>query len=143
MIHFIQESPARRVYMLLFPTLLLFASCANKMAFQTSTITPAATGSVKIKKDNNGNYAVNIHVTHLAPPDRLTPPKKVYVAWLVTDKETAKNIGQLHTSKGFFTRKYKASLETVSVDKPIRVFISAEDYPIAVFPGSPVVLTAQ
>lgn len=141
--NFTLSIPAHFVRMILFFALVLTTSCAQKMTFQTSTITPAATGKVKIKKDNNGNYAVSIHVTHLAPPDKLTPPKKVYVAWLVTENERARNIGQLNSSKGFLSRKYSASLQTVSVYKPIRVFISAEDNATAAFPGSPVVLSAQ
>jgi hypothetical protein len=136
-------TPAHCVRLILLMAVVLTTSCAKKMAFQTSTVVPTAEGKVKIKKDNNSNYSISIKVTHLAPPDRLTPPKKVYIAWLVTENERARNLGQLKSTKGFFTRKYSGSLDAVSVYKPIRIFITAEDNPTPAFPGSPTVLTAQ
>jgi hypothetical protein len=140
---FTPGATARYVRMILLAVVVLATSCAKKMTFQQSTVVPTAEGRVKIKKDDNGNYAINLKVTHLAPPDRLTPPKKVYIAWLVTENERARNIGQLRSTKGFFTRKYNASLDAVSVYKPIRIFITAEDDATPTFPGSPTVLTAQ
>ena len=54
------------------------------MHFSTSSVVPAARGSVKVKNDDNGNYSVAVKVTHLAPADRLTPPKKGYFVWSET-----------------------------------------------------------
>jgi hypothetical protein len=131
----------RAGYTFLFSALVLMTSCSRKMTFQTSSITPAAQGSVKVKKDNNNNYSIHVQVSHLAPPDKLTPPKQVYVVWMVPENSRTRNIGQLVTSKGFLSGKYKASLKTVTTFKPDRFLISAEDNPAVSFPGTPVILT--
>ncbi|MEJ7588034.1 MAG: hypothetical protein WKI04_10790 [Ferruginibacter sp.] len=49
------------------------------MTFATSSIAPAATGKVKIKKDDNDNYAIDVTVPHLAPHYKLPPPRETYV----------------------------------------------------------------
>ena len=60
-------------------------SCASKFYFNQSSVVPAAEGMVKVKKDNNNNYSISVIVNHLAEPDRLQPPKKVYVVWMATN----------------------------------------------------------
>ncbi len=54
---------------------LSLASCAKKISFQTSSVVPAAQGSVKVKKDNNNNYSIDLNVIRLADPKRLNPRK--------------------------------------------------------------------
>jgi len=61
----------------LIAAILLFNSCSKKIAFQISPVTPAAEGFVKVKQDNNKNYAIDIELTNLAAPDRLQPPYKI------------------------------------------------------------------
>src|SRR5688572_28989951 len=48
--------------------LLILSSCSNKVAFNTSTVMPTAEGSVKVNRDNNSNYSIDIHIKHLANP---------------------------------------------------------------------------
>ena len=104
-----------------------FSSCATKATFATSTVVPAAEGKVKIKKDGNDNYKIELNVEHLADPKRLTPSKEYYVVWAQTDNDVVKNLGQLKSSTGWFSDTRKASLETVSPFKPNTIFITAED----------------
>ena len=54
----------------------MLPSCARKMSFQTSTVVPAAEGSVKVKKNRNKNYDINLSLIRLAAPSRLDPPKR-------------------------------------------------------------------
>ena len=114
------------------------SSCAKKMIFATSTIAPAATGQVTIKTNKNDNYSIDVSLKNLAPPDKLTPPREVYVVWVETESNGAKNIGQINTSK-----KLKASLSTHVPFKPINVFITAEDNKNVQYPGNTVVLTTK
>lgn len=75
---------------------------------------------------------------NLAPSNKLTPPREVYVVWVETESNGAKNIGQINTSK-----KLKASLSTYVPFKPINVFITAEDNKNVQYPGNTVVLTTK
>ncbi len=123
--------------------LLLFSSCSTKMTFLNSTVVPAAEGSVKVDKDDNGNYDLELNVTRLTEPSRLQPSKAVYVVWLVTDNNGTKNIGQLKSSTSLFSSELKASLHTVSSFKPKRIFVTAENDANLQHPGTQVVLTTK
>lgn len=46
-----------------------FSSCARKISFSNSSVVPAATGKVKVKKDKNDNYRINVDIEHLAAPN--------------------------------------------------------------------------
>lgn len=118
----------------------LAQSCAKKIAFQRSSVVPAAEGSVKVKKDKNSNYTIDLDVIHLADPKRLNPSKEVYIVWMGTENNGTKNVGQLKTSSSMFSKALKSSLSTVTAFKPIRIFITAEDNATVQYPGSQVVL---
>ncbi|RYD70473.1 MAG: GNAT family N-acetyltransferase [Sphingobacteriales bacterium] len=49
----------------LLATALLLTSCATREKFVTSTVVPAAVGEVKVKKDDNNNYRVEISVENM------------------------------------------------------------------------------
>lgn len=119
------------------------SSCARKMTFSTSSVVPAAQGSVKVSKDNNKNYVIKISITNLAEVERLQPQKLTYVVWMVTNEGLTKNIGQLISSKSFLSKKLKASLKTVSSFKPVKIFITAENDPGIQYPGYQVVLSTD
>ena len=119
------------------------ASCAKKIIFQTSAVVPAATGKVKIKKDDNKNYSIDIKLENLAPANRLSPPRNLYVVWVSTQDNGVKNIGQIAPSSSFLSGKVKASLRSVSPFKPTRIFITAEDNKDNLYPGSQEVLTTR
>ncbi|MGI8950513.1 MAG: hypothetical protein ACR2FN_02900 [Chitinophagaceae bacterium] len=116
------------------------ASCAKKITFQPSAVVPAAEGRVKIKKDNNNNYKIDLKIIRLSNPGRLSPPKNTYVVWIETQSNGVKNIGSLNTSSGWFSKTLKSSLEAVTPFKPVSLFITAEDNANIQYPGSQVVL---
>ena len=128
------------IALLLFITLLL-QSCSDEIPFLTSSVVPSAEGSVKVKKDQNNNYNIELNVERLAEPKRLTPPKEVYIFWMETAEKRTKNIGQLVTSRSFFSKMLISSLETVASDKPTRFFITAEDDANVQYPTEQVVLS--
>ena len=130
-------------YILLISSLIFVGgACARKVAFTPSTVVPAARSSIKIKRDNNSNYAIRISISNLAPAKELIPSRRTYVVWIETDKGI-KNIGQLKSGSGLFSKALKASLETVTSFKPSRIFITAEDDPALLHPGMQVVLTTR
>lgn len=123
--------------------LFYFSSCTRKINFQGSSVVPAARGEVKVKKDHNNNYRIQVSLNNLAEPGRLQPPKKTYVVWMETGENLTKNIGQINSSTGFLSGKLKASFETVSSTKPTKIFLTSEDDPNVQYPGSQVVLSTN
>jgi hypothetical protein len=123
--------------------LLTISSCARKAVFQTSTVVPAARGSVKVKKDNNNNHLISVNIRDLAEPDRLQPPMTTYVVWMVTDENSTKNLGQIQTGTKFLSKSLKGSFKTVSSFKPVRIFITAENEAAIQFPGMYTVLSTN
>ena len=138
-------SPFRKVFLATLAIGILFflASCSSTSHFLNSSVVPSAKGTVKVKKDNNNNYAIKISIQHLTEPDRLQPSKETYVTWMVTENNVTRNMGQINTSTSLFSKKYKAYFETVSSFKPIKIFITAENDGSIQYPGSQVVLTTE
>ena len=129
---------------LFFSTLIFsFTSCAKKVSFQTSSVVPAARGHVKVKKDANKNYQIQIRINDLAEVDRLQNANKAYVVWMETDDLIIKNIGQIKSDSGFLSSKLKASFETVTSFKPEKIFITAEENADVQYPNNQVVLTTK
>jgi hypothetical protein len=121
-------------------SIFLFQSCAKKINFANSEVVPGAEGRVKLKKDRNKNYSMDIDIVNLAQPDKLNPPRQTYVVWVQTEDNGQKNVGQLKTSSGLFSKALKASLEAVTPYRPVSVYITAEDDASIQYPGSQVVL---
>lgn len=110
-------------------------SCTKKIPFLTSAVVPAAEGWVKVKEDRNKNYTIELNVTRLADPQRLTPPKSIYVVWIDTQQSGQQMIGQLRMSKSL-----NSSLKTMTPHKPIGIFITAEDDINIKYPNSQVIM---
>ncbi len=138
----ITQKTTKSIFSIAITFFLVFtlASCSNKISFQTSSVVPSAEGSVKVKKDNNNNYSIDLNVIRLADPKRLEPSKSTYVVWIETAENGSKNIGSLNTSSSMFSKTLKSSLKTVSPFKPVSLFITAEDNADIQYPGSQVVL---
>lgn len=118
-------------YFILLLSVITLGSCATRAKFSISPITPAAQGSVKITKDRNKNYVVEVKVQYLASPDRLTPPRAQYVVWIATENGDPKNSGMLKSKSGD-----KAFLRTISSAKPTQIFVTAENAGDAIWPGN-------
>ncbi|WP_020604733.1 hypothetical protein [Spirosoma spitsbergense] len=119
------------------------SSCATNMKFLTSAIVPAATGEVKVKKDNNNNYVLNLDVKNLAEPKSLTPPHEAYVVWMEDGRNAVKKLGQLSPGSGMLSSSLKASLTATSVTEPTRVFITAEEGVDRQVPEGQIILTTK
>ncbi|MFV8441761.1 hypothetical protein [Flavobacterium sp. LB2P44] len=123
--------------------LLSLVSCGKNIAFQNSSIVPAAQGNVSIKKDSNKNYSIKIKILNLAEVNRLQPPKNVYVVWMETKDAVVKNIGQIKSDTAFFSSKLKADFETVTSFEPSKIFITAEEDADVKYPGMQLVLSTN
>lgn len=136
------KRPFLQVILLLTIT-LAFASCSKTVRFQNSTVVPGANASVSLSKDDNKNNLIEMTVTNLAEPTRLSPPKKTYVVWMETKDNGIKNMGQLISETSYFSSARKATLKTSTPFKPVRFFVTAEDNPSIQYPGSQLVLTTS
>jgi len=123
--------------------ILPFNSYAKKIKFMPSSVVPAATGYVKVKTDNNNNHVIKIEIRDLADVERLNTSKVSYVVWMETDQGKTENLGQLNSSSGFMSKQMKASLETVSSYHPSKIYITAEEFVDAQYPGDRVILTTD
>lgn len=129
---------------ILLPFLFILSSCgSSKMAFQTSSVVPSAEGSVKVKKDKNKNYNIDLSVIRLANAERLDPPKKMYIVWMNTSQNGVKKIGQLKTSSTMLSSSLKSSLKTTVPFEPKSFFITAEDDANIEVPYGQVVLSTK
>lgn len=127
---------------ILFFAIVMLQSCGtSKYNFSTSSVVPAAEGMVKVKKDGNSNYKIDLDVVRLAEAKRLNPARELYIVWMETGQNGNKNIGQLKTSSGLLSNALKSSLNTVTSFKPTGFFITAEDDADIQYPGGQVVLT--
>jgi hypothetical protein len=121
----------------------LFTSCSRKISFLTSPVVPAARGMVKVKKDKNNNYRLEISIFDLAEVNRLQPAKQTYVVWMISDSGVTINLGQIKSAAGTFTQALKASFETVSAARPVKIFITAEDDASVQVSGTQLVLSTD
>lgn len=106
--------------------LLIITSCGTKVNFPVSKIVPGADVSAKVKKDGNDNYKIDLRAQNLTSPDRLDPPKQMYVVWIETSRGT-KNIGKLNMSSGMLSSTKKGSLRTTTAFEPKKIIITAEE----------------
>ena len=119
-------------------------SCAKKTTFLTSTVVPAAEGSILLKKDKNKNYVITVKMVNLAEVERLQSiPKKVYVLWMENEEGQTKNLGQINSTHEMISHKLKATLQTVSPFKPTKIYVTAEDEANVNIPSSFVVLQSR
>jgi hypothetical protein len=122
-------------------TITFMASCSKKIPFLTSSVVPAARGSVEVKNDKNKNYVIKIHLSNLAEVKRLQPSKQTYVIWMDSDQQSSKNIGQMNSSTKGMQKNLRASFQTVSSSKPNKIFVTAEDDANIQYPGTQIVIS--
>lgn len=137
-----KSTQSKNILLGLLTLMIIFSltACSKKIAFLTSSVVPAARGYVNIKTDKNKNNVIDIHLTELAEVQRLQPARQTYVVWMLTDQDVTKNIGQIKSASGMMSKQLKASFETVSSFKPVKIFITAEDNADIQYPGSQLVL---
>jgi hypothetical protein len=116
---------------------------AQEVHFRTSTVVPAAQGTVKVSTNKDKGYNINISILHLAGPGRLQPASKTYIVWMDTEQNGMKNLGEMQSKDGFLSNTLKASMKTTTPFKPTRIFITAEDVAAISNPQGQQVLTTR
>ena len=134
-----------KLYFLFFALMMLISldSSAKKIPFLSSASVPAARGYIKVTRDKNKNYNIQVQVLDLAEVNRLQPSKHVYLVWVLTDQEIMKNLGRLNSQQNQLTHKLSGSFEGLSPSRPVKIFITAEDDAGTQVPGDQMVLTTD
>ncbi|MDX1604496.1 MAG: hypothetical protein R3209_15615 [Salinimicrobium sediminis] len=135
--NFLKMKDSFRIMSFIFAAILVSA-CSKKVVFPVSQVVPAAEAVLKVDRDDNNNYGIELEVSNLAEPERLTPARRHYVVWMVTKQHGTINIGNLDIN-----RKNNGELNTSTPYEPMRVFITAEDDPRPVLPSTQVVLNSE
>jgi hypothetical protein len=102
--------------------IIVLSSCANVIKFPVSSAVPAANITAKTKKQGKMNYMVTIDAENLAASERLNPPKKTYVIWVVSERGITRNAGHFHQENA-----KKAEYKATFPYQPKEIFITAED----------------
>ena len=120
--------------------LLLSGACAQTVVFHPSSVVPAADATAKIERDANKNARIALTVKHLADPQRLAPPKAVYVVWAETPEGRTLNLGKLVGDEN-----RHGTLQTTTSLPEFRLLISAEDLTTASAssPNGQIILTTS
>jgi hypothetical protein len=127
---------------MLFITLTL-SSCSKTLRFNISPVLPSAVGTVKLSTDDNKNRTMTLNIKNLVDPQRLTPPKKIYVVWMQTKNDGTRNLGSLVGSEGYFSSTRTATFSSVITGEPLRFFVTAEESAQVSGPGPVTVLTTS
>jgi PBP1b-binding outer membrane lipoprotein LpoB len=122
---------------------LALSACSSTMTFQDSSVVPAASGDVKVKKDKNNNYAITVSVRNLAEPKKLSPSREVYIVWMQSDRDLVKKLGQISIGSGLFNKSLSGELTATETTQPTRVFITAENDAQTLNPSTEVVLATK
>ncbi len=116
--------------------LLIWPFSSGKEYHMTAgNIVPAANGTVKVQKDLDGNSRLDIKVSKLADPARLTPSENKYVVWIRPNDGKPQKQGALSVSN-----HSNGELQMIATSKDCEVFITAEPSESVSAPPGPEVL---
>lgn len=130
-------------YILIAITTVMVASCAKKVSFIPSPVVPQAEGVAKIKKDKNKNYEIQVNLTYLPPASKVDGAKDTYVVWAITTMNATKKLGQIVSTSGLLSSKYKASLTVSIPEEPTRIYITSEYNALVEYPGPDMVMSTK
>ncbi len=113
--------------------------CATtKVAFQGSPLQPAADAEAKVHLDENRNAIIELELKHVAPVEKLWPPRALYVVWAESSEGRVIHLGQLIVNEdreGHFNG-------TTAFGK-FRLVITAEDEAMPEHPSQPWMLATD
>lgn len=114
-------------------------ACGSRhVRLNPTNIVPAAQGRATLGLNANGETTVDLELTHLTPPGRLSPPCRAYVVWIETDDEPALRKGELRVADD-----WRAQLSFVAPARSFDIFITAENTALGDAPRGPELLRAS
>ena len=114
-------------------------SSAKEYHMTASDSVPAASGVIKVQKDKaNGNTKLDIKVSNLADPSRLTPPANAYIVWVRPRGGDPVKQGAISVGKNL-----NGELKVAVTSKNCDVIITAEQSQNVTVPSGVEVLRTQ
>ncbi len=111
---------------------------AQKVMFQGSPLQPAADAKATIRVDQNENTLVELELEHIAPAEKLWPPRALYVVWAEDSEGEIQQLGKLRVNG-----KREAYFQGTTVLDRFRLLITAEDNPRPEQPSQPYMLATD
>jgi anti-sigma-K factor RskA len=90
-------------------------------ALSASRDVPAASGTLVVEDESNGNRELELKVEHLAPPSKVFHDATQYVVWIIPEEGSPQNMGVLPL-EGDLSAKFK----TETAYRSFSVAITAE-----------------
>jgi hypothetical protein len=120
-------------------SLAVGCSTTHTVPLQTSDVSPASDGQVKVKPQGP-NTALTVDVKHLAPPDRIAPDAVTYVVWIrpLNARSQPQNVGSLTLDKN-----REGKLQTMTPYRTFELFVTAESSSVADTPSGDRLLYTQ
>lgn len=111
-----------RTLAILLLSAVLLGCGAKTVRVDTSPSVPAAGAWIKVDEDRNNNTEYRVEIRHLAPPEKLTPPRSAYVFWIQAAGQQPENAGQI-----VLDDRLRGSLRGVTPHREFIAFVTAED----------------
>lgn len=119
--------------------LLGLVGCSTlKVPFQGSPLVPAAQATAKVERDQNENALVDLVLEHLAPAEKLWPPKALYMVWVEESEGRLLPLGRLLVNED-----RQGRFRGTTPFENFRIIISAENEPNPERPSLPYVLATE
>jgi len=92
---------------------------------------PAAEGEVRLGNAENQNTLLELHVKHLALPEKVRPDAKTYIVWTRASASEAQpqNLGALQVDD-----ERNGRIKAITPLKKFEIFITAETSPLVTQP---------
>ncbi|HVZ89147.1 MAG TPA: hypothetical protein VHG72_19420 [Polyangia bacterium] len=112
-----------------------FGAHETSWTMNSSKDVQAATGTVKVANQKDGNTSLKVEVEHLAPPTTVFQDTSTYVVWVKPENGKAMNVGVLKISGDL-----KGELQTSTAFKDFTVLVTAEHSPSVLTPSQNTVM---
>lgn len=127
--------------------LFQFSACATSPTrMSSSQQIPAAVGSVKAEQTDNNNTRVNLAVSHLAPPSKISSRATTYVVWTrpLDSRREPSSSGQVQSLGALrVDQNLNGTLSAVTPLHNFELFITAESSGLVSSPSGEHLLWAQ
>lgn len=117
--------------------LFLAAGCGGSRQYQIQGLDRAAgaDGEIQLERQDGGNWTVEIHVTNLLPPGRLTEGMTTYSVWFQAPEQNPQRVGNLAYDED---DRAGTTMATTSLTR-FDIFVTAENSEAAAAPSADVV----